>query len=460
MRSKIFYLISILVLLSMVITACGTTTTEAPAVTVAPAVTEAPAATKAPVPTEAPPAAAEPTTLTIIIEQVPDYDIVAELAKEFVAANPDINIVWDAMPYDAMRDKILTSFLAPEGTYDIIIVDNPWMDEFPAAGWLSDLTDYVNNTPNYNFEDFEAPIRDLSVQNGKIYSIPYLNYAVGLIVRQDLFDDPTLQEKFQAEFGKPLAIPTTLDEYVQVGKFFQANGIAGAAMQPQAGYKILEEWKNWLYAEGGDLMDAEGNATANSEASKLALEKYMDMYENAAPPNSLNWGFDDALRSMASGESATMISYNWMLPSLNAPGGQSGDLAGKFQLYPVPGGKAVLGAWYWAIPTNSVSKDAAWKFISWLTSPEIDKRRTAMGGGVTRISSAQDPTVWEQGFGETFYKTVDAILANSEPLARGVHADEISIEVGNILNTIVSGGMTIEEGLVAIDAKITEIQSK
>jgi multiple sugar transport system substrate-binding protein len=454
MRSKIFYLISILVLLSMVLAACGTATTEAPAAT------SAPVATQAPVATVAPAAAAEPTTLTIIIEQVPDYDIVAKLAEEFVAANPDIKIVWDAMPYDAMRDKILTSFLAPEGTYDIIIVDNPWMDEFPAAGWLSDLTDYVNNTPNYNFEDFEAPIRELSVHDGKIYSIPYLNYAVGLIVRQDLFDDPTLQEKFQTEFGKPLAIPTTPDEYVQVGKFFMANGVAGAAMQPQAGYKILEEWKNWLYAEGGDLMDAEGNATANSEASKLALEKYIDMYENAAPPNSLNWGFDDALRSMASGESATMISYNWMLPSLNAEGGQAGDLAGKFQLYPVPGGKAVLGAWYWAIPENSVSKDAAWKFISWLTSPEIDKRRTAMGGGVTRISSAQDPTVWEQGYGESFYKTVDAILANSEPLARGVHADEISIEVGNILNTIVSGGMTIEEGLAAIDAKITEIQSK
>ena len=188
---------------------------------------------------------------------MPDYDIVAKLTPEFEAANPDIKITWDAMPYDAMRDKILTSFLAPEGTYDIIIVDNPWMDEFPAAGFLTDLTDYVNNTPGYNFDDFEAPIRDLTVHGGKIYAVPYLNYAVGLIVRQDLFDDPDMQAKYQAEYGKPLAVPTTLDDYVQVGKFFKANGIAGAAMQPQKGYKILEEWKNWLYAEGGDLMDAE-----------------------------------------------------------------------------------------------------------------------------------------------------------------------------------------------------------
>ena len=88
---------------------------------------------------------------------------------------------------------------------------------------LTDLTDYVNNTSDYNFEDFEAPIRELAVHDGKIYSIPYLNYAVGLIVRQDLFDDPALQEKFQTEFGKPLAIPTTLDEYVRSGQILQGE---------------------------------------------------------------------------------------------------------------------------------------------------------------------------------------------------------------------------------------------
>ena len=179
MHSKMFRVFAGLALLTMTLSVCAAPAAPAPAA-------EAPAA-QAPA---AVPAVTEPVTLTIIIEQVPDYDIVAKLTPEFEAANPDIKIVWDAMPYDAMRDKILTSFLAPEGTYDIIIVDNPWMDEFPAAGFLTDITDYVNNTPNYNFEDFEAPIRDLTLQDGKIYAVPYLNYAVGLIVRQDLFDDP------------------------------------------------------------------------------------------------------------------------------------------------------------------------------------------------------------------------------------------------------------------------------
>ncbi len=86
---------------------------------------------------------------------------------------------------------------------------------------------------------------------------------------------------------------------------------------------------------------------------------------------------------MGSGESATMISYNWMLPTLNRVGGPAGDLAGKFALYEVPGGKAVLGAWHWAIPRNTANQEAAWAFISWLTSRPVDKRRVILGGAPT-----------------------------------------------------------------------------
>lgn len=439
MKARLYHLVIILTGLAMLLSACGGAATPA---------------------AEQPPAAEEAVTLNIIVEQVPDYDIVAELTQTFMQENPNIKVTFDAMPYDAMRDKILTSFMAPKATYDIIIVDNPWMDEFPAADFLLDLTEYVKNTPGYNFEDYVAPVRELTTHDGKITGIPYYNYALGMIVRQDLFDDAAMKEKFLAKAGRELTIPKTLEEYLEVGQFFQENGIAGAAMQPQRGYKVFEEWKNWLYAEGGNVIDADGNVVINSPEAKKALEMYIEMYETAAPPDSLNWGFDDALRSMASGQSATMISYNWMLPALNNPEGQAGELAGKFALYPVPGGKAVLGAWYWAISKNTPNPDAAWKYISWLTSPAIDKLRVEKGGAPVRASTMQDPEVWEKGYGESYYTTVYEILSNCEPLARGVHADEISNEVGTFLNAAVAGEMTVDEALAGIEAKVKEILAK
>ena len=58
-------------------------------------------------------------------------------------------------------------------------------------------------------------------------------------------------------------------------------------MQPQRGYKIFEEWGNWLFAAGGSIYDAKGKITLNTPQAKHALNAYIDTYRSAAPPNSL-----------------------------------------------------------------------------------------------------------------------------------------------------------------------------
>jgi len=409
------------------------------------------------------PAAQAPITLTVIMEQVPDTDVVRKLLPDFEKENPGIRVNIDAMPYDAMRDKILASFMAPKATYDVIIVDNPWMDEFVSGNFLEPLDQRIKGIPDYDFEDFVKPVRDIGVVGGKVYGVPFYNYAVGLIVRQDLFDDPAYRDAYQRKYGKPLAPPTTLEDYIRIAQFFkeQSGGkIYGVAMQPQRGYKVFEEWKNWLYAAGGDLLDDQGNVILDRPEAVRALELYIEMYKTAAPPNSLNWGFDEALRSMAAGEAAMMMSYNWMLPTLNNPQGPAGALAGKFALYEVPGGKAVLGAWYWAIPHNAPNKDASWRFISWITSKRVERQRVILGGAPVRVSAMQDPEVWSKGFGQAYYETVLKILEDSAPLARGPKAEEIIQVVGTELNAAVAGEKTAEQALKDAAAQVRKILGK
>lgn len=298
---------------------------------------------------------------------------------------------------------------------------------------------------DYDFEDFIEPIREIGIYDGVVYGIPFYNYALGLIVRQDLLDEAGLEP------------PETIEEYVDLIQALTTDEMYGAAMQPQRGYKIFEEWKNWLYAFGGDLFDEEGNVIIDSEEAVAALELYIEAYNTAAPPDSLNWGFDEALRAVAAGEAATMLSYNWMLPTLNNPDGPAGELAGNFRLYEVPGGKAVLGTWHWAIPANAANKDASWEFIRWLTSPEIDTQRVILGGAPTRESVVLDENVWEQGYGEEYYTTVLAILEDAAPLATGRHAEEIIQIVGTELNAAVAGEKTPEQALADAAAAVEEL---
>lgn len=381
------------------------------------------------------PFAASAAEINIIMEEVPDFDIIAKLTKEFAAEHPDIAVTFDAMPFDAMRDKILTSSLAPSATYDVIIIDNPWTEEFGNAGFLAPLDDMIAGTEGYAYDDFVPALSSIGVVNGVTYGVPYYNYALGLIVRQDIFDD------------KGLSIPTTIADYMATVEGLTEGDFYGAAMQPQKGYKIMEEWKNWLYANGGELFDADGNIIINNDAAVQALDQYIATYKASAPPNSLNWGFDEALRAVSSGKAATMLSYNWMLPALNAEGGMSGDLAGNFTLHEVPGGKAVLGLWSWGITANSEQKEAAWEFISWITSPEVAKRRVIMGGAAVRTGVLNDPEVWEQGFGEDYYKALAGILEDAAPLSSGDHAEELIEIVGTELSAAVAGQKTPKQAL-------------
>jgi multiple sugar transport system substrate-binding protein len=370
-------------------------------------------------------------TVRVIMEEVPDTDVVKSLLPAFKREYPNVDVKIEALPYDQMRDRIVSSFLASKPSYDLIIVDNPWMRDFVDGGFLQPLDDRIKASEGYDFEDFSKPLRDIAEVDGKTYGVPFYNYALALIYRKDLYAEAGLQP------------PKTLDELRAAAQKLTADGRAGIAMQPQKGYKIFEEWGNYLFAAGGSIQDASGKVTLDSPQAREALTKYIEIYKSSAPKNSLNWAFDEAQRAVASDKAAQLISYNWTLPTLN----KEGKLKGKFGFAEVPGGKAVLGAWYWGIPANSATTDASWSFVNWITSKQHDKERVIAGGAPVRNSVMDDPQVWEKGFGRDYYQTVKAILEDAAPLADGPNAEEMINVVGEELNAAVAGQKSVDEAI-------------
>ena len=383
-------------------------------------------------------------TVRILMENVPDTDVVKSMVGAFNGEYPNVKVDIETLTYDQMRDKLVSSFQSPSATYDLIIVDTPWMVDFAKANFLQPLDARIDGTPDYDAADFFTPLTDITTVDGKRYGVPFYNYALGYLYNTD--------DLAQAK----LPVPTTLDQLVSTSKALKVGDRAGMAMQPQRGYKIFEEWGNWLFAAGGSIYDANGKPTLNTPQAKQALNAYVDTYKTAAPANSLNWAFDEAFRSVSSGQAASMISYNWNLPALNAPG--SGPSAGKYDLAVIPGGKQVLGSWSWAIPTNSGASDAAWAFTSWLTSKAHDVQRTEKGGAAIRQSTLKDPAVLAGPLGAAFYATVEKLLANSAPLSQGPSGEEMIQAVGTELNEAVAGTKSVDDALAAAQAAAEKIQ--
>ncbi len=380
----------------------------------------------------------------VLMEGVPDTDIVKGMLADFNKVYPDVHVDIETAVYDQMRDKFVASFTAPDATYDLAIIDNPWMGDFAKAGFLKPLDSYVESTPNYDYQDFSKPLRQIGEVDGNIYGVPFYNYGLGLIYRKDQLPKP----------------PQTLDQLASDAAGLDSPSEAGIAMQPQRGYKAFEEWGNYLFAAGGSIYGSDGKVHLNTPEAKTALDTYINMYHSSAPQDSLNWAFDEALRSVSSGKSAMMVSYNWMLPTLNKPDGPAGPLAGEFALATMPGGKQVLGLWDWAIPSNSQTSDADWAFISWLTSTAGEKQRVIAGGAPVRTSVLADPEVAQNGYGADYYNTVKEILANSSPLCEGANCDEMIQAVGTELNAAIAGQKSVEDALAAAEEQANQIQSQ
>lgn len=381
-------------------------------------------------------------TLRALMEDVPETRIVEQLLPEFEKAT-GIKVEFEIVQYGDMHAKLITQFLSPSSQYDIVQVDNYWAGEFPAARWLEPLDQYVARDKFDLSAYFPSMLEMIGYYQGKLYMIPMYNYAMGLIYRTDLMEDPVLQKKFAATYGKPMELPQTVAEYVELCEFMQKNaGVAGSAMQAGRGDPIAMEWSNYLFSNGGAYYDKNWKSTVNSRQAIEATKLYIRNVKNGAPQGALSYNLDDAYRVMSQGKAFSMISYNWMLPQLNDP--SMSQVAGKVALMPMPGGKGLNGGWGWAIAHNSRNKDEVWQFITWIESKEMATRRGLMGGAPTRSDVLRNKDVIAK---YPWYPQVEEILAAAQPVPEFTFSAQMIEIMGRELSLAATGAKSVEAAL-------------
>ena len=77
--------------------------------------------------------AAKAETIRILMETVPDTRYIQELLPEF-EAETGIKVEIEAISYIDMHSKLVPQLIAPQGSYDLIVVDFYWVGEFTKAG--------------------------------------------------------------------------------------------------------------------------------------------------------------------------------------------------------------------------------------------------------------------------------------------------------------------------------------
>ena len=392
---------------------------------------------------------AKAETIRILMETVPDTRYIQELLPQFTEET-GIDVEIEAISYIDMHSKLVPQLIAPQGSYDLIVVDFYWVGEFTKAGWLMPLDDLVARD-GVDVDRYVPKLMDLVGRvDGTLYMLPFYNYSMAVIYRQDLLDDPKEQAAFKEKYGIDLKVPETWDEYWKQVQFFTRDenndgepDFFGTVIQGQRGDCISMQWANYLYSQGGEYHDANWDPELDSPEAIKAMEYYRDAVENYSPPGSEAYCFDEASNVMAQGKAYSFVTFNILYAGFEDPA--SSSVVGKVGIAPNPGG-GLNGGWGWAIPNSSPNKDAAWTFIKWMESPEIAKQRALLGGAPTQTAIFTDPEVVAA---RPYYPILGKILAGTKDFPVFTYTTEFVEETGRELNLAATGEKPIPEAMAA-----------
>jgi ABC-type glycerol-3-phosphate transport system substrate-binding protein len=401
-------------------------------------------------------------TINLLMEGVPDTYFVQNLLPEF-EQQTGIKVQFEVVNYAEMHAKLLPQLMGKKGAYDAIVVDNYWAGEFPAAGWLEQLDARVKKTPAVQLDKYVPSMLDMvGYYQGKLYMIPFYNYTMLLFYREDMLKDPKLQKEFKQKFGKDLAMPDNLKDYVELCGFMtrDTNGdkkpdIYGASMMGLKPDPICMEFSNYLFSLGGDYYDRKTwTATINDDVGVEAATLYTRNMKKNGPAGAPGYGFDEAIQLFNQGKAFSIVTFWMFYVDMRDP--QKSKVAGKVGLSTMPGGANLNGGWGWAIPKSSPNKDAAWKFISWVESFDVAKKRALQGGAPTRSDVFTDSEVAAKF---PWYPQVAEILKTAKPVPEFTYSTQMIEVLGRELSLAVEG-KDVKEALDAAAAELDALAKK
>ena len=265
MQKKLFGLLSVLILVSMMLTACGAPATEAPAAEV-PAATESPAATEAPASTEA-------VTLNIyLLDYTPDTIawLKSEINPAFESAHPGVTVEITEGSWSGWDTTFSGFFAAGEGP-DIINLGSEMNTLYGEN--LADMDAYLGETAWSDIANFGPALENAKFE-GKLRGLPIFTAPRYVFCRTDLMEAAgwtTGTPQNFAQWTEFASTATTIDS--------ATNSLTQQALIPvDAG--SMADWQWWLlvyYSLGGELYKADGAPNFDSPEALATTQFMLDM---------------------------------------------------------------------------------------------------------------------------------------------------------------------------------------
>jgi multiple sugar transport system substrate-binding protein len=349
-------------------------------------------------------------TIRFIGESVPPTNALVELIPEFEAAT-GIKVETEIYPYNTVVQKEMLDVTSQQGYYDAMSMPYEHLGKFVENGYITPIDKWLNDPaftpPSFQRDDLIAAMEDASaLWKGKYYGFPSNSCTMFFIYRKDLFAHQGEQKAFKAKYGYDLQVPRDWDAYRDAAEFFtrragqqlmgqkREQDFFGVAIAGKRHPALTCEWLNYAWSFGGGVFDKNGEKAANliinSPENIASLEYFVDLFQ-FAPPGATNYTWDEV--AIAFQQDKVGMAVEWNDCSIGIEDPANSKVVGKMGYGTLPVHKKVgrkvshFGAWTYVINSFSKNQDAAYTFIAWAVSPDIQLKWAQKGGVPCRLST-------------------------------------------------------------------------
>ena len=351
------------------------------------------------------------------------------LIPAFEAENPGIKVNAVSHEWAELHDKVLVSANS-NALPDVARCDIAWLPEFQKMGILVALDEEMADFANVSGQLLDSAMSTAMI-GGHYYALA-LNTNSKIV-----FYNTAMLEAAGVE------VPATMDEWVEAVKKLSgenANGqqVWGWNEPALAGWNICP----FIWSFGGSLTNEDQTAATgyiNSPATVKAIETFAELVK-AGGITGFNAGDIPMTDGFGTGRYAMMLEGPW----------KSAELAGAYPdvaygTAPIPAGEggsiSVLGGEDIAM-FNSANKEAAWKFMQFMTSEYAETEMAKCGQIPVNKAALESDTVKAADYAP-FIEAIQTAKARPTVAAWSEMDNDLQVA----MNAVVTGEKTAQEAM-------------
>jgi multiple sugar transport system substrate-binding protein len=297
----------------------------------------------------------------------PMYDPLYDSIPAFEAATGLRVDVVAQLPHPELNAFVKRAFESGDPGIDLLSTHTKYAPS--QAQWLSPID--AEMEPGASADLLARPA-ELSRIGGRMMQAPR-NVDVRLLhFRRDLFESGVEQRAFERRFGRPLRVPDTWIELLDVAAFFTRDGLYGFLF-PGRDSGLFGTFYELLVGEGGDLFDPSLRPAFDSREGERAAGLLAELHHvrRVTPPELPDWHYDEISAAFRAGGAAMVCDWPGSYHLYKDPATcRVADVVG---LAPLPAGSAGIRAAYagchsFAIPASARNRAGAAELLRHFTS--------------------------------------------------------------------------------------------